>query len=346
MRGIHSKALVSTGALILSLSSIWGAAVAGVAPTAENSDVAKNAADSAGDSAESEPIEVTVTAEFRRTNIQKTPVAVTVINADMLQTKAVENLRDANTRIPGLFVAPTALTFSTGSYYIRGIGETDSIANQTVGTYIDDVYISRPIGGTFDFNDVQDVEVLRGPQGTLYGRNSSAGAIKITTKTPGNDFGAFGEVSVGDHSTSIFRAGVSGPLVEDKLAGSLAVVKRYRQGLVFDKTLDTYVGTVDTLGVRGKLNWTPTAKSAYLLTGEIFEDKGDPTPLIPRIQPGGVIDPNTNYSEQLISNHTKLWAGSLRATWDLTDKSKLKFISSVRAFKQPGWYDQDRMAVP
>jgi iron complex outermembrane receptor protein len=134
-------------------------------------------------------------------------------------------------------------------------------------------------------------------------------------------------------------------LVQDKLAGSIAVVKRYRQGLVFDKTLNTYVGTLDTAGVRGKLNFTPTANSSYLLTGEIFEDKGDPTPLIPRVQPGGQIDPDTNYSEQQIENHTKLWAGAFKATWDLGDKSKLKFITSVRAFKQPGWYDQDGSAV-
>ena len=348
MRGKTLKGLTTSSPLILSLALLAGG-VHAATPAAETP-VAAPAADpavgtAAADAAESEPIEVIVTAEFRRTNIQKTPVAVSVINADTLQTKSIENLRDATTRIPGLFAAPSALTYSTGSYYIRGIGETDSIANQTVGTYIDDVYISRPIGGTFDFNDVQDVEVLRGPQGTLYGRNSSAGAIKITTKTPGNDLGGFAEVSVGDHEASIFRAGIDGPLIKDKLAGSLAVVKRYRQGLVFDKTSNTYVGTTDTAGLRGKLNFTPNADSSYLLTAEVFDDKGDPTPLVPRVQPGGVLDPNTNYSEQQISNHTKLWAGSLRATWDLSAKSKLKFITSVRAFKQPGWYDQDGSAL-
>ena len=343
MKGIYAKSLVSSGALILSLALAGGAHASG----AEVAEAAPEVADAAAlaAAAAAEPVEITVTAEFRRTNIQKTPVAVSVISANTLQTKAVENLRDATTRIPGLFAAPSALTYSTGSYYIRGIGETDSIANQTVGTYVDDVYISRPIGGTFDFNDVQDVEVLRGPQGTLYGRNSSAGAIKVTTKTPGNDFDAFGEVSVGDHEASILRGGVSGPLVKDKLAGSLAVVQRYRQGLVFDQTLDTYVGTVNTFGVRGKVNFTPTANSSYLLTVEGFDDKGDPTPLTPRIQPGGVIDPDTNYSEQQISNHTQLWAASLRATWALTDKSQLKFITSVRQFKQPGWYDQDGSAL-
>ncbi len=291
-----------------------------------------------------EPIEVIITAEYRKTNLQKTPVAVSVITADTLQTKAIENLRDATTRVPGLFIAPSALTYSTGSYYIRGIGETDSIANQTVGTYIDDVYISRPIGGTFDFNDVQDIEVLRGPQGTLYGRNSSAGAIKITTKLPDNTPTGFGEVSVGDHEATILRAGIGGPIVKDKLAGSLAVVKRYREGLVYDRTLGTHVGTIDTTGVRAKLNWTPTANSAYLLTAEAFDDKGDPTPLVPRIQPGGVVDPNVNYSETQIENHTKLTALSFRATWNLSDKSTLKFITSERQFKQPGWYDQDGSA--
>ncbi|MGZ3298381.1 MAG: TonB-dependent receptor, partial [Asticcacaulis sp.] len=318
---------------------------AALAGGAHANDAAAPAADPAATPASDEPVEVIVTAEYRKTSLQKTPIAVSVITADTLRAKAVENLRDATTRVPGLFIAPSALTYSTGSYYIRGIGETDSIANQTVGTYIDDVYISRPIGGTFDFNDVQDVQVLRGPQGTLYGRNSSAGAIKITTKLPDDTPTGFAELSVGDHEASIERGGISGPLVEGKLSGSIAVVKRYRQGLVYDRTLNDYVGTIDTLGTRAKLNWTPTAKSAYLLTLESFDDKGDPTPLVPRLQPGGVIDPNVNYSDTQIQNHTKLTAASLRATWTLSDKSILKFIVSERQFKQPGWYDQDGSAA-
>ncbi len=342
MRGIKLKALATASVAVLSLYA--GHALAEDAapnPAPAPAEPSPEGAAPAPD----EPVEVIITAEFRRTNLQKTPIAVSVISSDTLQTKAVENLRDATTRVPGLFIAPSALTYSTGSYYIRGIGETDSIANQTVGTYIDDVYISRPIGGTFDFNDVKDIEVLRGPQGTLYGRNSSAGAIKITTKTPGNDLGGFGELSVGDHEASILRAGIDGPLIKDKLAGSVAVVKRYRQGLVFDKTLNTYVGTIDTFGLRGKLNWTPTTNSSYLLTVESFDDKGDPTPLIPRVQPGGVIDPSVNYSETRIENHTQLWAAAVRATWNLGDKSTLKFITSVRQFKQPGLYDQDGSAT-
>ncbi|MFT4075779.1 MAG: TonB-dependent receptor [Asticcacaulis sp.] len=339
MKGTYSKALASTSALILSLAGLAGAAYA-AEPDAISTDAAVAPTDSS-----SEPTEIVVTAEFRKTNIQKTPVAVTAISADTLQTKGLQTLRDITVRVPGLIIAPSALTNSTGSYYIRGIGETDSIANQTVGTYIDDVYISRPIGGTFDFNDVQDIEVLRGPQGTLYGRNSSAGAIKITTKLPGNDFHAFVEVAAGNRESSDFRAGISGPLIKNILSGSLAVVKRYRQGLVLDKTLNTYVGTLDTTGLRGKLNFTPTEHSSYLLTVESFEDKGDPTPLVPRSQPDGVLDPNVNYSETRISNHTKLWGASLKATYGLSDKSTLKLITSVRQFTQPGLYDQDGSAT-
>ncbi len=175
--------------------------------------------------------EVLVTAEFREAKLQDTPIAITVVTPQTLELRAVENLRDVVTRIPGL-AAPTALQHSQTSYYIRGIGESDSIANQTVGTYVDDVYISRPIGGTFELNDVQDVQVLRGPQGTLYGRNSSAGAIKVTTRLPDNVLKTFFEVGAGNYSANIIRAGISGPIIEDKLAASLSYIHRERRGFV------------------------------------------------------------------------------------------------------------------
>ncbi len=177
--------------------------------------------------------EVLVTAEFREAKLQDTPIAITVVTPQTLELRAVENLRDVVTRIPGLS-APTALQHSQTSYYIRGIGESDSIANQTVGTYVDDVYISRPIGGTFELNDVQDVQVLRGPQGTLYGRNSSAGAIKATTRLPDNDLKTFFEVGAGNYSANIIRAGISGPIIEDKLAASLSFIHRERRGFVYN----------------------------------------------------------------------------------------------------------------
>lgn len=284
--------------------------------------------------------EVLVTAEFREAKLQDTPIAITVVTPQTLELRAVENLRDVVTRIPGT-AAPTALQHSQTSYYIRGIGESDSIANQTVGTYVDDVYISRPIGGTFELNDVQDVQVLRGPQGTLYGRNSSAGAIKVTTRLPDNDLKTFFEVGAGNYSANIIRAGISGPIIEDKLAASLSFIHRERRGFVYNVTNDEYVGDVATDAIRLKVNYNATDKLAILFAADYFEDNGDPTPKQTRLQPGGVINKKVNYSEWPISNHTELGGASIRATYDLNENTSLRSITSYRAFKQPGYYDQD-----
>lgn len=288
--------------------------------------------------------DIVVTGEFRRETQQLTPIAITLVSAETLQLKGLENLRDITTRVPGLFASPTALTHSTVSYYIRGIGETDSIANQTVGTYVDDVYIARPIGGTFELNDVENIQVLRGPQGTLYGRNSSAGAIKITTALPGNTPHYFAEATVGNYDAFIFRGGISGPIINDKLSGGISYVHRQRDGLVRDATLNKDVGRLNSDYIRAKLNFTPSDRVSFLLSGEYFRDTSDPTPLISRLQPGGV-DPNRNYSETAISNHTDLGGVSLRATFELSDTSTIKAVSAFRTFSQPGLYDQDGSAT-
>lgn len=335
-RAVQSRWAGST-ALTLSLAI-------GLSVLTQGVSVAK-AADDAGALADAEEIqEVVVTAEFRRASLQKTPIAITVVTPEVLELRAIENLRDVVTRVPGL-AAPIALQHSQTSYYIRGVGESDSIANQTVGTYVDDVYISRPIGGTFELNDVEDIQVLRGPQGTLYGRNSSAGAIKVTTRLPDNELKTFLEIGGGNYSANILRAGISGPIIKDKLAASISYIHRERQGFVYNVTNKQYVGDVQTDSIRFKLNYTVTDRLSLLFAADYFEDNGDPTPKQSRLQPGGVIDKGVNYSDVLISNKTELGGVSLRATYQLNENTVLKSITSTRAFKQPGWYDQDGSAT-
>lgn len=326
MKPVDMKRRLSSSALALSVAL----------PLAVSAPAAFAAEPTAGDEVQ----EVIVTAEYRRVNQQKVPVAVTVVNAEALELKALENLRDVTTRIPGLFISPSNLTHSTGSYYIRGIGETDSIANQTVGTYVDDVYISRPIGGTFELNDVEDIQVLRGPQGTLYGRNSSAGAVKVTTRTPGNDFRSFLEIGGGNYNASIVRLGLSGPIIKDKLAGSISYIHRKRDGFVYNITHNQTVGDLSTDTLRLKLNYTPNERLELLFTGEYFKDNSDPTPK----QPRALNNPDLSSQEQLIWNETELGGVSLRASYRLNETTTLRSITSVRAFTQPGQYDQDGSA--
>jgi iron complex outermembrane receptor protein len=127
-----------------------------------------------------------------------------------------------------------------------------------LAVYVDDVYIPRQIGSMVEFNDLERVEVLRGPQGTLYGRNSSAGALRIITRDPGDAFRAKAEVGLGNYGAVDVRGLIEGPLVEGKLAGSLSYIHHSRDGVTFDPTLNHDVNRIDLDAYRAKLRWTPT----------------------------------------------------------------------------------------
>ncbi len=128
--------------------------------------------------------EVVVTAERRETNLQKTPIAISAFTPATLRDRNAESVRDLAGQIPNLYIARTNISYTTQTYSLRGVGETDPIQEPVLAVYVDDTYIPRQIGSMVDFNDVQRIEVLRGPQGTLYGRNSSAGALRIVTLDP------------------------------------------------------------------------------------------------------------------------------------------------------------------
>ena len=152
------------------------------------------------------------------------------------------------------------ISHTTQTYSLRGIGESDPIQEPVLAVYVDDVYVPRQIGSMVEFNDLERIEVLRGPQGTLYGRNSSAGALRIITRDPGDTFRAKGEVGLGNYGAVDVRALVEGPLAND-LSGSLSYIHHSRDGVTYDPTLGHDVNRIDLDSYRGKLRWTPTPAS-------------------------------------------------------------------------------------
>ena len=145
--------------------------------------------------------EVIVTARRRAESMQETPVAVTALDADSLRDAGVRNLADLNQVAPNIDVATANGNAPLANIYIRGIGQRNSGANidSGVGIYIDDVYVGRPDGALLDLNDIQSVQVLRGPQGTLFGKNTTGGALVFTTNPPVNEFEGSVGLRVGDH---------------------------------------------------------------------------------------------------------------------------------------------------
>jgi iron complex outermembrane receptor protein len=163
--------------------------------------------------------EIVVTARRRSEQLQDVPLAVTALNAEQLQTQNVQNLTDVTAVTPNIEVNAGRATSSTINVYIRGVGQSDPLwGNEPgVGIYLDDVYIARPQGALLDLYDVDRIEVLRGPQGTLYGKNTIGGAIKYITRDISASNEPYFDASVtgGSYGERDFKFAASAPVVAD-----------------------------------------------------------------------------------------------------------------------------------
>jgi outer membrane receptor protein involved in Fe transport len=175
--------------------------------------------------------EIVVTAQKREQRLQDTPVVVTTISAQQLQNAGVRDIKDMQILTPGLTVTSTTNETVTTAR-IRGVGTVGDNPGleSSVGVVIDGVYRPRNGVGFGDLGEMQRIEVLKGPQGTLFGKNTSAGVINIMTKAPSFKFGAEGELTYGDYGARGVSASVTGPIMGDQLAGRLFLAKRTRDG--------------------------------------------------------------------------------------------------------------------
>ncbi len=202
-------------------------------------------------------------------------MAISVIRGDSIEATGNFNVVKLQQ------LAPTLQVYTSNprntSVNIRGLGVPFGLTSdgfeQGVGIYVDDVYNSRVAAATFDFLDVEQVEVLRGPQGTLYGKNTTAGAINITTNQPTFDFEGRAEVSVGNLNYRQAKAAVSGPL-SDTIAARLAIAATSRRGTIFNVTSDRWINEQDNLGLRGQLLFKPSEDLSITLSGDY--SKQDP----------------------------------------------------------------------
>ena len=203
--------------------------------------------------------EIVVTATKRAESIQDVPVSVSAISAEQMETLGITDMEDLSLYIPNFEINSVAVV---PNLYIRGMGGglTHSI-EQSVGRFIDDVYISRGVINLHGFMDLENVEVLRGPQGTLFGKNTVGGALILRTGNPTETFESGITASIGDYSTvggyEEVEAYISGPLSED-LNGRIAVRYRDKEGF-YENRLNGPNGADRTdYGIRTKLEWTPT----------------------------------------------------------------------------------------
>ena len=214
--------------------------------------------------------DVVVTARRRAETIQTVPIAMSVIGGTALAETGAYNV----SRLTQL--QPTLQFYSTNprnsAANIRGLGAPFGLTNdgieQGVGIYVDQVYYSRIASATFDFTDTERIEVLRGPQGTLYGKNTTAGAINITTRKPIFTPEARNELTTGNYQFIQAKASVSGPLIPDKLAIRLSAAVTERDGTIHNVATGKDLNAQDNKSVRGQLYWKPTETLDLALSGD------------------------------------------------------------------------------
>jgi iron complex outermembrane receptor protein len=178
--------------------------------------------------------EIIVTAEFREANVQETPIAITAVTGEMLDNRAQTNLYEVANQAPNVTLKKGGQARSGMIAFIRGVGQYDFIAalEPGVGVYVDDVYYAQLTGTLLELLDVDRVEVLRGPQGTLAGRNSVGGAIKLFTTQPGEDDDGYLRVGIGSYDQVDFRGAGGFTLLEDKLYARVSAAGKVRDGYV------------------------------------------------------------------------------------------------------------------
>lgn len=202
--------------------------------------------------------EVVVTARKRAENLQRTPIAVTALTGETLSEAGISQLTAIDRQTPNLtFTVGTGGGSSTVNAFIRGVGETDFIitTDPTVGLYLDGVYIARAFGANMELKDVGRIEVLRGPQGSLFGKNSIGGAINVVTRKPDGNTDAEIELSAG--SRDLRGVSLYGQTaLTDTLAASLSYLQKDADGWQSRPGADA--GDVDLATARLILNWTPT----------------------------------------------------------------------------------------
>lgn len=301
---------------------------------------------------------ITVTARKREENVQEVPVAVTVVTGEILQESGATDISEIQANVPNLSIYPGRNQSTTLTAFMRGIGQADPLwgVDPGVGLYIDDVYVARPQGALLDVFDIERVEVLRGPQGTLYGKNTIGGAIKYVSREATDE--PRGQISFtgGDYQNQDFKFGISGPIVEGKLRGKLAFASLQHEGFGRNEFLGTEVSDKDTTAMRAALDWLPTDDVRVKFSFDMTEDRAQPkgltrlaaNPLCPLFL--GVACPPT---ERFVTqsgleplNGTDSEGYSMVIEWDINDNWQFKSITAHRESDSQNNIDFDTTPAP
>ncbi len=305
--------------------------------------------------------EIVVTAQRREQSLQDVPIAVSAFTEDELAERQIDEPLDIVQYIPNLFGNNNTGLGTANSYYLRGLGNTESIAtfDPPVGTYVDNVYIARQNGNNVAFFDIDRIEVLRGPQGTLFGRNTTGGAVSVHMKKPAEERGGFLELGAGDFDRRLVRGSVDLP-VSDTVLTKFSGFWINEDGYVDNRTTGDELNGEEGYGLRADVRLLPSDAITWDLSAEFIDSDNlnvvhgfRNLSVFQRPQDNGINDntesrfsntgirasDNSDGSlEQLargegLGNSVESWAISSNLAWD-TEFGTLEFITAYRSLDQ------------
>ncbi len=241
--------------------------------------------------------EVVVTAQKREQNLQETPIAITALDATALEARGIDNVAQAAKTAPNVRLVTSPGNSNSATINIRGAVTVNPALTlePTVGMYLDGIYIGKNSGSIFDFADLERVEVLRGPQGTLYGKNTLGGAINLITKKPSGEFGGKLKVGLGSEALKTSRLSIDAPAVGEvgegagRLSTSLALTSTQRDGFYDNDYDDTDFGNVNAKGGRVAALWQPVESFEALYAYDF--SKTDQHPNLNQVSRAGALAP-------------------------------------------------------
>ena len=297
--------------------------------------------------------EIIVTAQRKAENLQDVPISISAFSANMLEQTGIDGPGDLSLVTPSLALHRGV---SGTSMFLRGVGSISAYLpgfENSIATYIDGVYIDNSMGNIFSFNNIERVEVLKGPQGTLYGRNATGGLVHVITKTPEQEFGGQVELSYGDYDTAGGKLYVTGGL-SDNVAADLAVYYT-DQGEGFGDNLGTgkEILWLEELSIRAGLLWNIGENTTARLNAnysDVTNDFG-----IARTHPddggfhfggypytGNYYNLNTNH-DNLLENESMGASLTIKHNWD---DFELTSITAYREAEADMFLDQELTPVP
>jgi len=305
---------------------------------------------------------ITVTARRREESQQSVPVAVSAFNDDVLQDLGALDLGGLQGAVPNLNLVQGRGSASSANIFIRGIGQPDALQtfDPGVGVYVDGVYFSRIQGALINLADIERVEVLRGPQGSLYGKNTIGGAVNLISKQPDDQIHIKGNAAIGKFDHYQFSGYLSAPIIQDKLSASIAASYEERDGVVRDP--DTGEEFNDRKNVAGRVivRATPNEALSLQLSADYTRQRNaltlgraeadltqtdladfSTTVLVPAPTTEYDFTARTSFDLDDDAQELDHWGVSFKADWDVSDNITLTSITAYRDLETDFFIDID-----